>query len=156
LFLGRLRRPGREGDPPRIDESVARPYVELKASAVATPEGTARLAFAETDGPLAIYAGTDPAKLNRMFALAGDGTVTVTEGLIVDGALTVGAQLGFEPGQEQSGWALQLVSVPGNNASELRVQMGPASGSETRRTVIGVSGQDGSFMPLLTIGEDGT
>jgi len=156
LFVGQLRRPDRVGDPPIVDES-GRTYVGLNASAVTAADGTARIELAGDDGPFALYAGTDPAQLSRRLALDPGGQLTVDDGLSVGGDLTLGGQLTFLPGdQEASGWGVQLVSVASESVSELRVQMGPASGSQTRRTVIGVVAQGGSFTPLLTIADDGT
>jgi hypothetical protein len=154
LFIGQLRRPDRPGDPPIIDES-GRSYVELNASAVTAAEGTARIDLAGDDGPFAISAGTDPGQLSRRLALDADGQLTVDQGVTVNGRVTVGGTLGFQPGAAADGWGMQLVSLP-ESVSELRVQMGPPSGSQTRRTVIGSSGQGGSFKPFLTVGEDGT
>jgi hypothetical protein len=155
LFIGQLRRPDRPGDQPIIDES-GRAYVELKASAVTAVEGTARIDLAGDDGPFAIYAGADPSQLSRRLALGADGELTVEEGVTVNGQVTVGGQVGLQPGAAANGWGLQLVSLPEASVSELRVQMGPPTGSQSRRTVIGSSGQSGAFKPLLTIGEDGT
>jgi hypothetical protein len=156
LFVGQLRRPDRAGDPPIIDES-GRAYVELNASAVTAAGGTARIELAGENGAFALYAGTDPGQLSRRLAVGQDGQLTVDDGLTVDGELTLGGQLAFVAGAQQaSAWGVQLVSSPSESVSELRVQMGPASGSQTRRTVIGVAGQGGSFKPLLTIAEDGT
>jgi hypothetical protein len=156
LFVGQLRRPDRAGDPPIIDES-ARAYVELNASAVTAADGTARLELAGDDGPFALYVGSDSENLSRRLAVGPDGQLTVDDGLTVDGELTLGGQLAFAPGtQPSNAWGVQLVAMASESASELRVQMGPASGSQTRRTVIGVAGQGGSFKPLLTIAEDGT
>src|SRR5581483_2711247 len=81
----------------------------------------------------------------------------VDDGLTVDGELTLAGQLAFVAGtQEDTAWGVQLVSIASESVSELRVQMGPASGSQTRRTVIGASAQAGTFKPLLTVAEDGT
>lgn len=156
LFVGQLRRADKPGDPPIIDES-GRAYVELNASAVTAAEGTARIELAGADGPFALYAGADAGQLSRRLALGADGQLTVDDGLTVNGGLAVGGQLALLPGtQDASGWGVQLVSIAGESVSELRVQMGPTSGSQTRRTVIGSSGQGGAFKPLLTVGEDGT
>ncbi len=156
LFVGQLRRPDRAGDPPIIDES-GRPYVELNASAVSAVDGTVRIDLAADEGPFALYAGTDPSQLSRRLALAPDGQLTVDNGLTVQGQLTLGGQLTFAPAaQGASAWGVQLVSIPSESVSELRVQMGPASGSQARRTAIGVAGQGGSFKALLTIADDGT
>jgi hypothetical protein len=77
--------------------------------------------------------------------------------LTVEGELTLGGQLAFAAGSpEATAWGVQLVTVASQSVSELRVQMGPSSGTHTRRTVIGVSGQGASFKPLLTVTEDGT
>lgn len=155
LFLGQLRRPDRPGDPPIIDES-GRAYVELRASAVTAAEGTARIELAGADGPFAVYSGTDPGDLSRRLALNADGELTVENALTVDGELTIGGQLSFQPGPEAKGWGVQLVSVPAESVSELRVQMGPSTGAESHRTVIGSCGKSGKFEPLLTVRDDGT
>lgn len=155
LFLGQLRRPDTPGDPPIVDQS-GREYVELVASAVSAGDGTARLELAAVDGPFALYAGADASQLTRRLAIGVGGELTVDAGLTVGGALTVGGQLALEPAAATGGWGLQLVSDPGASATELRVQMGPATGSERRRTVVGAWSQSGSFTPLLTVDEDGT
>jgi hypothetical protein len=153
LFLGQLRRPDTPGADPIIDES-GRPYVELHASAVTAAERTARLELASADGALALYAGSDPSQHRRRFAVTADGGLIADDGMVVGGALTVGGNLTFEPGSAATGWGVQLVSAA-NSVTELRIQMGPASGSQPRKTVIGVS-QGGSFKPLLTIADDGS
>jgi hypothetical protein len=156
LFLGQLRRPNRAGDPPIVDQS-GRAYVELNASAVNAADGTARIELAGNDGPFALYTGTDPGHLSRRLAVGQDGQLTVDGGLTVEGELTLGGQLAFAAGSpEATAWGVQLVTVASQSVSELRVQMGPSSGTHTRRTVIGVSGQGASFKPLLTVTEDGT
>jgi hypothetical protein len=129
---------------------------------VFTPAGDARLDLGED---VAVYAGTASSPALRWSA-GGAGPAQ----LEVDGALTVGGDLGIAGGRvimpqataaagTTPGWQLDHVTTTGSAGTpveQLRLILGdPATAGTATEFVIG-SFANGQFTPCLTVGADGT